>query len=124
MKENKRNKNYSTETSRKRPQDWSLEEKLQIMLESSALSDKELGAFLRSKGLHEGMLKEWRALVKNALGGYKPRVKKSREHKEAEKKVRKLERELKRKDAALAETAALLVLKKKPRRFGGTRTTT
>lgn len=57
--------------------------------------------------------------MKSALGGPKPRVKKSREHKEAEKKVRKLERELKRKDAALAETAALLVLKKKAEEIWG-----
>ena len=39
-------------------------------------------------------------------------------------RVRELEREVARKDKALAETAALLVLKKKPRRSGGTRATT
>ena len=39
------------------------------------------------------------------------------------KRVRALERELRRKEKALAETAALLVLKKKRRRSGGTRTT-
>lgn len=112
------------DTPRKRPQEWTLEEKLQAVLEASDLSDKELGAFLRRKGLHEGTLQQWRALVNNALGKPQPRTKKSREHKEAEKRVRKLERELKRKNAALAETAALLVLKKKPRPSGGTGTTT
>jgi hypothetical protein len=40
------------------------------------------------------------------------------------KRIRDLEKELRRKDKALAETAALLVLKKKPRRSGGTRATT
>ena len=98
---------------RKRPKDWSLEEKLQAVLEASSLSDEELGAYLRSKGLHEGTLNQWRTLVAGALGMPQPKNKKNRELKEAEKRVRKLERELKRKNAALAETAAPMVLKKK-----------
>ena len=89
------------------------------VLETAALSDKELGAYLRRKGLHEGTLKQWRALVNNALGKPQAKAKKSREHKEADKRVRKLERELRRKDAALAETAALLVLKKKAQAIWG-----
>lgn len=39
-------------------------------------------------------------------------------------RIRELEKEVRRKDAALAETAALLVLKKKPRPSLGPRTTT
>jgi transposase len=107
------------ETTHKRPQDWSMEEKLQAVLEAAALSDKELGAYLRRKGIHEGTLTQWRDLVNNALGKPQPKVRKSREHKEADKRVRKLERELRRKDAALAETAALLVLKKKAQAIWG-----
>ena len=103
----------------KRPQDWSIDEKLQAVLEASALSDKELGPFLRRKGLHEATLQQWRTVVQNALGRPQPKTKKSQEHKEADKKVRKLERELKRKNAALAETAALLVLKKKAEAIWG-----
>ncbi len=114
-----KNNKPNEETPRKRPQDWTVEEKLQAVLEASELSDREKGAFLRRKGLHEGTLQQWRALVSNALGKAQPRTKKSREHKEAEKQVRKLERELKRKNAALAETAALLVLKKKAEAIWG-----
>jgi len=114
-----KNNEPNADTPRKRPQDWSLEEKLQAVLEASALSDKELGAFLRRRGLHEGTLKQWRDLVNNALGMPQPKTKKSHELKEAEKQVRKLERELKRKNAALAETAALLVLKKKAEAIWG-----
>lgn len=106
-------------TPSKRPQDWSLEEKLQAVVEASGLSDDELGAFLRRKGLHEGTLNQWRDLVASALGRPQRKNKKSRELKEAEKRVRKLERELKRKNAALAETAALLVLKKKAQAIWG-----
>ena len=101
------------ETNDRRPEDWSLEEKLQVLVETVPMTDKELGGYLRRKGLHEATLKQWRASVSSALGKPQPRAKKSRAQKEAEKRIRKLERDLKRKDAALAETAALLVLKKK-----------
>ncbi len=61
---------------RKRPQDWSLEEKLQAVLDASSLSDEELGAYLRSKGLHEGTLNQWRTQVAGALGRPQPKNKK------------------------------------------------
>jgi len=92
---------------------------VKVGVEASGLSDDELGAFLRRKGLHEATLNQWRDLVASALGRPQPKNKKSRELKEAEKRVRKLERELKRKNAALAETAALMVLKKKARAIWG-----
>lgn len=100
----------------KRPQDWSAEEKLAAVLEAAALSDEELGAFLRSKGLHEAQLQQWREQM---LAGLNPlpvqRGKKAPETK----RVRELEKELRRKDKALAETAALLVLKKKAQAIWG-----
>jgi transposase-like protein len=107
------------QTTDRRPDDWSPEEKVQVLAETAALSDKELGGYLRRKGLHEATLKQWRASVNSALGKPQPKARKSREQKEAEKRIRKLERELKRKDAALAETAALLVLKKKVQEIWG-----
>jgi transposase-like protein len=106
-------------TTDRRPEDWSPEEKVQVLAETATLSDKELGGYLRRKGLHEATLKQWRASVASALGKPQPKAKKSRGQKEAEKRIRKLERELKRKDAALAETAALLVLKKKVQEIWG-----
>jgi len=118
-KRDRDNESDQETSTRKRPQDWSMEGKLQAVLEAAALSDKELGAYLRRKGLHEGTLTQWRALVNNALGKSQPKTRKSREHKEADKRVRVLERELKRKNAALAETAALLVLKKKAQAIWG-----
>jgi transposase-like protein len=97
----------------RRPQDWTAEEKLQAVMEASGLSEEELGAFLRSKGFHEAQLEQWRRKVSEAAsealsrrGGSKARTAESR-------KIRELERELRRKEKALAEAAALLVLKKK-----------
>ena len=96
----------------KRPQDWSAEEKLAAVLEAASLSEEEFGTFLRSRGLHEAQLQQWRDLM---LVGLEPIPAKRAETK----RVRELEKELRRKDKALAETAALLVLKKKAREIWG-----
>lgn len=98
----------------RRPQDWSAAEKFKAVLEADSLSDEELGKFLRRKGLHEAHLKEWREQAEAALGQNvsKPDVK-------LKKEVKRLTKEVRRKDKALAETAALLVLSKKLHAFLG-----
>ena len=45
------------------------EEKFQIVLKAAALSDDELGAFLRREGIHEAQLEEWRAKATEAATG-------------------------------------------------------
>ena len=90
---------------------WTFEEKLRVVVEALSLPDEELGAFLRSKGLHEVQLKEWQQLVEAALSA--PKKSKRPEASPDSKKIRALEKELSRKEKALAELAALLTLKKK-----------
>jgi transposase len=99
---------------------WTLVEKLRVLIEASRLDESRLGEFLRREGLHEALLTAWRVEVETALGddGAK-RGKRAA----AAKRIKELERELRRKDRALAEAAAILVLKKKWRRSGGTGTT-
>ena len=93
------------------PKTWSAEEKYKVVVEAAAITEADLGEFLRKKGLHGAQLEEWRQLVKVALGAS---GKNRRPMDKADKKrVRSLERELRRKDAALAEMAALVTLKKK-----------
>lgn len=97
----------------RRPQDWTSEEKLAAVLEAQALTEGELGGFLRQRGLHEATLREWRESVlrgaRAELGGRGDKQSGAAEAK----RIRELERELLRKDKALAEAAALLVLQKK-----------
>jgi transposase-like protein len=95
----------------KSPRDWPFEQKLRVVYEAMSLSDKELGEFLRKEGLHEAQLTEMRRAVEEALSSKKKGVSK-RGSKEA-KKIKELERELSRKEKALAEVTAILVLKKK-----------
>lgn len=107
----------------RRPSDWTTDEKLQAVFEASALSEGELGEFLRRKGLHESDVAAWKAQVvaggRSALDGAdasrkgKKTAGSARETRELQKQVRALEKELQRKEKALAEAAALLVLKKK-----------
>ena len=89
-------------------------EKLQVVLEAAALSDDDLGAFLRSQGLHEAQLKEWRSKAMEAAeGALKDPHGKGSENTPERRKIRELEADLGRKDKALAEVSALLILKKK-----------
>jgi len=95
--------------------DWSPEQKVAFVLESAAVANAELGALLRRRGVLEAQLDEWRKQVTDgAVASMRPPTRGDREAAAADsKKIRQLERELLRKDKALAETAALLVLKKK-----------
>jgi len=105
-------------TDPKRPNDWNAEDKLKVVLEASSLDDDQLGAFLRTKGLHQTHLDQWRSQMLNGLqNGFSK--KKSGRMKVDVKRIRALEKELNRKDKALAETAALLVLKKKVQEIWG-----
>ena len=67
---------------------------------------------MRSKGLHEAQLREWRDAVMAAAEEALTAPRQRRSSPET-KRVKELERELRRKEKALAETAALLVLRKK-----------
>jgi len=101
-----------------RPSDWSAEDKLKVVMEAAGLDDEKLGEFLRKKGLHQTHLDQWRLQM---LGGLQTGFpKKTDRQKQADlKRIRALEKELRRKDKALAETAALLVLKKKVQEIWG-----
>jgi len=103
----------------KRPSSLRPEEKLKIVNEATSLSDEQLGAFLRSKGIHETHLEQWRLQMLAGLGKTEKKPKANTADTKRIKRIRELEKELKRKDKALAETAALLVLKKKVQEIWG-----
>lgn len=98
----------------KRVQDWTPQQKLSAVMETAELDEAALGRYLREKGLHAQTLEAWRTEALEALGGSDPSGKRKKGKRSPEqKKVRRLERELRRKEKALAEAAALLVLQKK-----------
>jgi len=93
----------------------SADEKMRLVLEAARLSEEELGAFLRREGLHEADLEEWREAM---LAGLTPSSHKQARSQDA-RRVKQLEQELRRKEKALAEAAALLVLQKKVQALWG-----
>ncbi len=96
---------------------WSAAEKLEAVLEAASLSEEDLGPFLRRKGLYRRDLEQWRGEMLKGLEQPQPRRRPSKTPEG--RRIRELEKELRRKDAALAETAALLVLKKKAQAIWG-----
>ena len=74
----------------------------------------------RKKGLYVEQIKSWRDACMNANGGVaKEAARLNQELKESEKERKKLEKEIQRKDKALAEAAALLVSSKKAQAIWG-----
>ena len=100
----------------RRPQDWIAEEKLDAVLACEKLDEEERGRYLREKGLHTVHIERWKQELIDGLKASKSGKKDPRE-----KRIKELEKELRRKEKALAETAALLVLKKKAQAIWGDR---
>ena len=104
----------------RRSQDLPAEERLQLVIEAARLTNEELGAFLRTHGLHEAQLQEWRQAALDALAPRRGRSeRKPPATRELEQRLAATERELQRKDKALAEAAALVLLKKKVQAIWG-----
>jgi transposase len=99
----------------RRPEDWSPQEKLAAVIEAAGLGETQMGEFLRRRGIHQSQLAQWQQSVLEALGSASKASRPSVDVR----RVRELEKQLLRKDKALAETAALLVLQKKARSIWG-----
>ena len=111
----------SATTKYKNADKWSSKDKFLVVLETANLSEIELSEYCREKGIYPEQVKEWKEACINANDSEKEQKKKvNKELKEERKAKEKLERELARKDKALAETAALLVLRKKANAIWGT----
>ena len=91
---------------------WSAEEKLKVIIATDALSEQDLGIYLRTNGVHAAKLSEWREDVVKGLAPVKPE-KPSFKKDERDEKIKALEKEIRRKDKALSEASALLILQKK-----------
>ena len=84
------------------------------VLETAALNEADLAEYCRKQGVFPAQIKAWRLACEQANDWDRASTTKmSQVTREDRKRVKDLERELARKDRALAETAALLVLRKK-----------
>lgn len=102
------------------PESWSGRDKLAVVIETAALNEQALSEYCRRKGLYPEQIERWKDA---AMAGSADPQRLTRDERTAwqqeKTRVRDLERELRRKEKALAEAAALLVLKKKARAIWG-----
>lgn len=102
------------------PENWSGANKLAVVIETAALNEAELAEYCRSKGLYAEQVNDWREAAAAGAETQRPlTAAERRELQQERKKTRKLTKELKRKEKALAEAAALLVLQKKAQEIWG-----
>jgi len=88
------------------------EEKFTVVLESASLNEVELGEYCRRKGLYPQQISAWTNACLQANTSVAPKIDRT-ELKAQAKHIKQLEGELRRKEKALAEAAALLMLQKK-----------
>jgi len=93
-------------------EDWKAEDKFAVVVETVGLAQAELSEYCRRKGLYVEQIARWRQACLQANAGGNERVSPAALAEER-RRSRELEKELRRKEKALAETAALLVLSRK-----------
>ncbi len=99
---------------------WSSRDKFLIVHETYAMNEVELARYCREKGLYVEQVKNWRNSCEEANHGQSLKVRElMHEVSQVKKNQKKLEQELRRKEKALAEAAALLVLRKKVQAIWG-----
>lgn len=99
---------------------WSTEDKFLVVLETARMNQAELATYCRAKGLYVEQIDAWKDACLNANGGVAEAAKALKKDLiETKNEVQQLSKELRRKESALAETAALLVLRKKSQSVWG-----
>ena len=101
-------------TKAKRAADFTLAERLLALQESHGLEEESLNAWCRVRGIFAHDLTQWHTEICESTGGAGKREE-SEELRQLRQTNQQLQRDLNRKEKALAEAAALLVLQKKYR---------
>ena len=105
--------------SHKDPEGWNWRTKAAALIATQSMNDAEKAEYCRENGLYIEQLEVWESAFEVADGVKSPASK--AEEAAARKRVKQLEKELGRKDKALAEAAALLILSKKVQAIWGTK---
>ena len=92
---------------------WSAAARFDAVLSTAAMDEAGKSAWCRAKGLYPQQLEQWREAATQALAEPEEQRASPNQTQQDRRRIKELERDLRRKNAALAETAALLVLSKK-----------
>jgi len=107
-----RNKQGLSPSSCKSSNQYSADDKLTVIIETATLNETELSEYCRCKGLYPVQIKSWKTSMVQGLMSEPSKVDREQNQKQV-KTIQRLEKDLARKEKALAEVAALLVLQKK-----------
>jgi len=104
----------------KNAEEWSSKDKFGVVLETAGLNEAELSEYCRRKGLFSEQIAAWRTACQEANAHSVDRARDQREQSKTDRKrIKQLEKELLRKEKALAEAAALIILRKKAQAIWG-----
>lgn len=102
-----------------RPSAWTLKQRLEAIQATYNMTESELGSYCRGHGIYPHHIAQWKTEFEN-MQSPQDQIKAEREEKRQLKAENKaLHRELRRKEKALAEASALLILQKKAQAIWG-----
>jgi len=104
--------NVKQVNSPQRPHDKSPEAKFKAVIDTMSMTEQEQGAYCRTQGIYSNHLDAWKKQMLEGLSTVSTKEHKA-ENQQRINEVKQLKLDLHRKDQALAEVSALLILKKK-----------
>jgi transposase-like protein len=109
--------------SQKDPEGWGSSDKFTVVLETAGLNSTELAAYCRERGLFPEQVDRWRQAAEDAnaqpLLTMAEQKDLEKRHQADQREIKRLQQELRRKEKALAEAAALLIASKKIQAYWG-----
>lgn len=100
-----------TLSNEKSPQDWNKSQRLEAVLDCHSMNEQQKSSYCREKGIYPHHVKQWKVGFLSDKNSADTGSK--QDQKKLKQENKRLQKELHRKDKALSETAALLVLSKK-----------
>lgn len=111
-------RSYGNPSSMKKSKEWTPEAKLQAIAKTLTMTENEIGEYLRANGLHSAQLEQWKQeFYSSQKTSGRPKL--DPELVKLRSKEKELSKDLRRKDRALAEMSARVVLLKKSRLIWG-----
>lgn len=92
---------------------WTAAARLQAVIATASMDETQRSAWCRENGVYPTELQQWKESATAALSEVSEERVTPQQRRDAKRRIKELERDLRRKDKALAETTALLVLSKK-----------
>lgn len=109
---------YGKSSTMKKTKEWTPENKLEAIIKTASMSERELGEYLRANGLHSTEIEEWKQeFYSSVKGPGRPKI--DPEVSQLRNKEKELTKDLQRKEKALAEMSARVILLKKSRAIFG-----